>query len=81
MAATRAAGGREPSTIVAVRRDGSILGPCGRDRQVFLDYHPHIEVILPLDPDPMKIAARDLLPWGAPRSPSTGTADPTESAR
>lgn len=76
LAAARAAGGREPVTIVAVRRDGSVIGPCGRDRQVLLDYHPDIEVIMPLDPTPMKIAARELLPWGAPWSPATGTGEP-----
>ena len=75
MATARASGSRELAAIVAVRRDGSILGPCGRDRQVLLDYHPNIEVILPLHPSPKKIAAAELLPWGAAWSPSSGTGE------
>jgi cytidine deaminase len=43
----RAEGARDLTTIVAVGNENrGIYAPCGRDRQVLLDYHPGIRVIL-----------------------------------
>ncbi|WP_327640671.1 cytidine deaminase [Kribbella sp. NBC_00482] len=59
----RAEGARELTTIVAVGNEGrGVVGPCGRDRQVFVDYHPTIRVILPTDNGPASVLATDLLP-------------------
>lgn len=46
----RAQGAREITTIVAVGNHGrGVIGPCGRDRQVLLDYYPGVRVILPTE--------------------------------
>lgn len=46
----RAQGAREITTIVAVGNHGrGVVGPCGRDRQVLLDYYPGVRVILPTE--------------------------------
>ncbi len=59
----RAEGARELTTIVAVGNEGrGVVGPCGRDRQVFVDYHPTIRVILPTEDGPASVLATDLLP-------------------
>ncbi|MER7243775.1 cytidine deaminase [Kribbella sp. NPDC000426] len=59
----RASGARELTTIVAVGNEGrGVQGPCGRDRQVLLDYHPGIRVILPSEDGPGSVLATDLLP-------------------
>ncbi|MFD7154525.1 cytidine deaminase family protein [Kribbella sp. NPDC059898] len=59
----RADGARELTTIVAVGNEGrGVVGPCGRDRQVFVDYHPTIRVILPSPNGPGTVLATDLLP-------------------
>ncbi|MFC6155246.1 cytidine deaminase family protein [Kribbella jiaozuonensis] len=59
----RADGARELTTIVAVGNEGrGVVGPCGRDRQVLVDYHPGIRVILPTDDGPRSVIATDLLP-------------------
>ncbi|RZT27950.1 cytidine deaminase [Kribbella sp. VKM Ac-2569] len=59
----RAEGARELTTIVAVGNEGrGVVGPCGRDRQVFVDYHPTIRVILPTENGPASVLATDLLP-------------------
>jgi cytidine deaminase len=59
----RAEGARELTTIVAVGNEGrGVVGPCGRDRQVLVDYHPGIRVILPTDDGPRSVLATDLLP-------------------
>ncbi|MEU8226480.1 cytidine deaminase [Kribbella sp. NPDC048915] len=59
----RADGARELTTIVAVGNEGrGIVGPCGRDRQVLVDYHPEIRVILPTPDGPGSVLATDLLP-------------------
>jgi cytidine deaminase len=66
----RASGARELKTIVAVGNYGrGPVGPCGRDRQVLLDYHPGIRVILPT-PDGIRSAGiRDLMPLGTRWTP------------
>lgn len=59
----RAEGARELTTIVAVGNEGrGVVGPCGRDRQILVDYHPGIRVILPTDDGPRSVLATDLLP-------------------
>lgn len=59
----RAEGARELTTIVAVGNEGrGVVGPCGRDRQVLVDYHPTIRVILPTPDGPRSALAADLLP-------------------
>jgi cytidine deaminase len=76
----RASGGRELSTIVAVGNYGrGPVGPCGRDRQVLLDYHPNIRVILPTAEGIRTVRIKDLMPLGAVWTPDEGTQpfDPT----
>lgn len=59
----RADGARELTTIVAVGNENrGVVGPCGRDRQVLVDYHPTIRVILPSPDGPGSVLATDLLP-------------------
>lgn len=59
----RAEGARELTTIVAVgNEERGVVGPCGRDRQVLVDYHPTIRVILPTPDGPVSALATDLLP-------------------
>lgn len=65
LATARAAGATGPTTIVAVGNHGrGIKGPCGRDRQVFADYHPRLRVLLPLGDGAVSVLASDLLPLG-----------------
>ncbi|MFF6787712.1 cytidine deaminase family protein [Streptomyces filamentosus] len=50
-------------TIVAVGdRDRGIVPPCGRCRQVLLDYFPGAEVIVNRDGRPLAVPVPDLLP-------------------
>ena len=59
----RAEGARELATIVAVGNEGrGVVGPCGRDRQILVEYHPTIRVILPTPDGPGSVLATDLLP-------------------
>ena len=59
----RAEGARELTTIVAVGNENrGVVGPCGRDRQILVDYHPGIRVILPTADGPGSVLATDLLP-------------------
>ncbi len=63
LGAARAAGATEFTHIVAVGNHGrGVKSPCGRDRQVFVDYYPDIRVILPTPQGLSSIAARELLP-------------------
>jgi cytidine deaminase len=73
----RAAGARALTAIVAVGDGGrGVLAPCGRDRQVLLDYHPGIRVLIPTADGIRSIAAADLLPhayiWTARPSAAPG---------
>lgn len=56
--------------ITAVGRDGAVVPPCGRCRQVILDQHPDCLVILPAPADLDVLPVRDLLPYayGASRT-------------
>lgn len=59
----RASGARELTTIVAVGSHGrGAVSPCGRDRQVLLDYHPRIRVIVPTEAGLRSVWIGDLLP-------------------
>lgn len=65
----RAAGARDLVAIVAVGDTGrGVLAPCGRDRQVLLDYHPGIRVLVPVADGIRSVAVSSLLPhayvWG-----------------
>lgn len=62
----RAEGARELTTIVAVGNAGrGPVGPCGRDRQVLLDYHPRIRVLLPTTDGVRSVRIVDLMPLGS----------------
>ena len=59
----RAEGARELTTIVAVGNEGrGVVGPCGRDRQVLLDYYPGIRVIVPTPEGTRSVQIEDLMP-------------------
>jgi len=63
LAASEAAG--DLATIVAVGdRSRGVVTPCGRCRQVLLDYYPNIQVIVPDGSDAVRsVAIADLLPY------------------
>ena len=51
--------------IVAVAdRTRGILPPCGRCRQMLLDYHPEVRVLIPVDGEVQSVRIADLLPFG-----------------
>ncbi|MFZ1382265.1 MAG: hypothetical protein WAS54_05685 [Scrofimicrobium sp.] len=59
----RANGAREINTIVAVGNHGrGVCNPCGRDRQVFVDYYPEMRVIFSTYEGLVSVLATDLLP-------------------
>jgi cytidine deaminase len=63
LGAARAGGATELRTIVAIGDEGrGVLAPCGKDRQILLDYHPGIRVIIPTPDGPKSVAVRELLP-------------------
>ncbi|GHH38983.1 hypothetical protein GCM10018773_18050 [Streptomyces candidus] len=80
----RASGARELVTIVAVGDGGrGPVGPCGRDRQVLLDLHPGIRVVLPTTKGVRSVRVEELLPHGARWTPEDGTGavlDPEDGA-
>ncbi|HUK73762.1 MAG TPA: hypothetical protein VLW50_34300 [Streptosporangiaceae bacterium] len=60
-----AMGIRDLTTIVAATDQGrGIISPCGRCRQVLVDYFPDIEVIVPANGSVLVTHINDLLPWG-----------------
>ncbi len=74
LGAARAGGARQLTTIVAVGNHGrGPIGPCGRDRQVLLDYHPGIRVILPTEVGVRSVPIRDLMPLAAVWTVDGGT--------
>ena len=63
LGAARAAGATAITHIVAVGNHGrGPVGPCGRDRQVLLDYHPGVRVILPTGEGLRSVTIEDLMP-------------------
>jgi cytidine deaminase len=64
LGAARTAGARELRTIVAVGHRGrGVLSPCGRCRQVLVDLHGAIRVIVPTDTGLARLPVPDLLPF------------------
>lgn len=63
LGAARAGGAKGATHIVAVGNHGrGSVGPCGRDRQVLLDYYPGIRVILPTHEGTRSVVIEDLMP-------------------
>ncbi|MFJ9788380.1 ASCH domain-containing protein [Streptomyces globosus] len=59
----RAEGARDLTAIVAVGDRGrGVLAPCGRDRQILLDHHPGIRVLVPVADGIRSVPITDLLP-------------------
>lgn len=60
-----AAAGAGPLVIMAAAGGGDrgVIAPCGRCRQVMIDLHPDVDVIVPGVPGPDVVAVRSLLPW------------------
>lgn len=74
LATARTNGARLLSTIVAVGNNGrGVVAPCGRDRQVLLDYHPGIRVILPTSDGDRSVAIASLLPLNYEWNPSSSS--------
>ena len=74
LGAARAAGARKLTAIVAVGNHGrGPVGPCGRDRQVLLDYFPGIRVILPTEHGARSVLIADLMPLAARWTVDGGT--------
>lgn len=72
LATARTNGARTLASIVAVGNNGrGVVSPCGRDRQVLLDYHPGIRVILPTPDGDRSVAIASLLPLSYGWSPSS----------
>ncbi|MGL5861537.1 MAG: hypothetical protein ACRCY9_09825, partial [Phycicoccus sp.] len=79
LGAARAAGAVGITHSVAVGNHGrGPIGPCGRDRQILLDYYPDARVILPTHDGPRSVLATDLLPMATAWSIDNGsvTAEP-----
>ncbi|MFD8141603.1 ASCH domain-containing protein [Streptomyces sp. NPDC059708] len=73
LGAARAQGARQMRCIVAVGNHGrGIVGPCGRDRQVFVDYYPTMRVIVPTPAGPRSVLAADLMPLTQRWTPEAG---------
>jgi len=63
LGAARAGGAANVTHIVAVGNHGrGPIGPCGRDRQILLDYYAGIRVIIPTRDGVKSAAIQDLLP-------------------
>jgi len=64
----------DEAEIVAVGNHGrGPVGPCGRDRQILLDYYPGIRVILPTAAGVRSVLIEDLLPLATGWSIATGS--------
>ncbi|MFC8825006.1 cytidine deaminase family protein [Streptomyces sp. NPDC057137] len=62
--AAAAVGAYDLVTVVAVGSDGrGVLPPCGRCRQVLLDYFPRIEVVVGAENGLRAVPVRELLPY------------------
>ena len=62
--AARAAGAIDFTHIVAVGNHGrEVCSPCGRDRQVFVDYYPDMRVIVPNGAEILSVESSELLPF------------------
>lgn len=73
LGAARAQGARQMRCIVAVGNHGrGVIGPCGRDRQVFVDYYPTMRVIVPTPSGLRSVLAADLMPLTQRWTPEAG---------
>ena len=74
LGSARANGARRITTIVAVgNHDRGVFGPCGRDRQVLLDYYPGIRVLLPTPAGVRVAPIETLMPFAAAWTIDGGT--------
>jgi cytidine deaminase len=85
LGAARAAGARELVGIFAVGDGGrGVIAPCGRDRQVLVDYYPGIRVLVPTPDGVRSVAAPDLLPyafdWRAAQAAVASSTSPAQPA-
>lgn len=70
----RASGARELTTIVAYADQGrGVIPPCGRDRQILLDYHPDITVLVPTPAGIRRVPVRALMPHAYAWTPEGGS--------
>jgi cytidine deaminase len=70
----RAAGARGITHIVAVGNHGrGPVAPCGRDRQVLMDFYPDVRVILPTPEGVRSVLIEDLVPLAPVRSFEQGS--------
>ncbi|WP_241672076.1 cytidine deaminase [Streptomyces sp. IB2014 016-6] len=77
--AAAAVGAYDLRTVVAVGNEGrGVLPPCGRCRQVLLDYFPRIEVVVRTEDGLRAVPVRELLPYAYERGPDAG--DPANPA-
>lgn len=64
LGAARAQGAQRITHILAVGNHGrGPATPCGRDRQVLIDYYPGIRVIVPTAEGVRSVAVQDLIPY------------------
>lgn len=78
LGSARAGGARTITHIVAVGNHGrGVLAPCGRDRQVLLDYHPSVRVIVPTPVGDRSVAIEDLLPLAYQRQVDVPASPPS----
>jgi cytidine deaminase len=64
LGAARAGGATDLTHVVAVGNHGrGVTSPCGRDRQVLADLHPHVRVILRGPDGLVSVTADELLPF------------------
>lgn len=76
LAAARAEGASDLEAIVAVGDRGrGVIGPCGRDRQILLDYHPDIRVLVPTADGVRSVDVASLLPLPTAWTPERGDSD------
>ena len=74
------AGLRELATMVAVADRGrGVIPPCGRCRQIMLDLHPEIEVIMPDRAGARRTPISELMPTAGPWTPEGGSEPPQPS--
>jgi len=74
------AGVRELTTMVAVADRGrGVIPPCGRCRQIMLDLHPEIDVIMPGVAGVRKTPIWELMPSAWPWTPEGGSEPPPAS--
>lgn len=72
LGAAGAHGAQRVTHIVAVGNHGrGPAAPCGRDRQVLIDYYPDVRVIVPTAEGVRSLAVQDLIPFAYVQPPAT----------